>query len=185
MNKKLTIISLTLLIFIVLSILYYSFTYDTIDNKKQIEDKIKELTSYNNINIEQEINVDNKKYILYSVQSIIGYVEFTKGFNNRFKVESGSSGTNSIICLIISTNKSRYLLIGGKNYNKEIANIAFSIDENEYKIPIEEEKFFLTCSDVSKNIEISNYDKYKVKFYEMNYYDKNGNDITKATLENY
>lgn len=181
--KRLFLISFCILITtaIVAAIILISYSekYAISDNEVQLADDIKQIINRpdkitDNIEIKQELNLDNKKYVLFMINNILGRAELTKGFNNKYKIDSAGYGGGSYYCAeVFKTNKGKYLMMTGKNYNMEIAYSKVLLEGNEYKINIPQQEYFIVYSAVPiKTISIYPDPQY------TKLYDKNDTDIT-------
>jgi hypothetical protein len=132
---------LSLIVVICISFISYSHTYKITEDKGQMKSNIIQFLNrptviYKNIDIKQELNIDNKKYILLLNDNILGDAELTKGINNKYKIYSVGSGIGYFRDQVYKTNKGKYFIVEGKNYNKKIAYIKILLDNKEYKISI-------------------------------------------------
>lgn len=182
MKKKFLIIIFCILIIICIVFLYLR-TYTISDDKKQLENNIAQFIKSpssidNNIDIKQELNIDNKKYVLLLNNNILGEAELTKGINNKYKIESVGSGGAYFQDKVIKTNKGKYFILQGKNPNIKIAYIKILLENKEYKINIPQQEYFLTYCEVPNEtqIEYPNWDNLK-------FYNKNNVDITAEMLK--
>jgi hypothetical protein len=168
-NMKKNFITLSLCVLIIVGIVFsYSRTYKISDNKKQLEYNIKQFINrptviHNNIDIKQELNINNKKYILLLIDNILGEAELTKGINNKYKIESVRSG-GYFRSKVYKTNKGKYFIVEGKNYDMKIAYIKILLDNKEYKISIPQQEYFLAYCEVpiETQIEYLNFDELKL-----------------------
>lgn len=173
--KKLFTILLCVVVVIIISLICVTYTgeYAIADNKKQLENNIKLFINRptvvtNNINIKQQINLDNKKYILFTMDGELGNAELTKGFNNKYKIEYTGDGTGSFKYRIYKTDKAKYLIIEGKNYNIKIDHVKILVDNKEYKINIPHKKYFLTYHEVPNETQTEIPDINSLKLYDKN-----------------
>ena len=184
MRKKLLSLLSILIIILTIAFLCYLRNYRISDNKKQLEENIKAFINrptvvVNNIDIKQELNIDNKKYVMYIIDNgTLGEAELTKGINNKYKIDSAGYGSGFFECEIYKTNKGKYLIIKGENYHMQIASIKVPVDDKVYKFNIPQQKYFLVYCPVPDQTEIILPDFNKIKIY-----DKNDIDITHEVLK--
>ena len=157
----------------------YSKKYTITDNKEQLEDNIKQIINRpdivtDKIEIKQELNLDNKKYVLFIINNILGMADFTKGFNNKYEIDGVGYGGGYYYCAeVFKTNKGKYLFMTGKNYDMKIAYSKVQLEGNEYKISIPQKEYFIAYAAVPiKTINIHPEPQY------TRLYDKSANDIT-------
>ncbi len=156
----------------------YSTTYRITDNKKQLENNILQFINrptviYNNIDIKQELNLDNKKYILFVINNTLGGAELTKGLNNKYKIEFIRHGSSYFRHEINKTNKGKYLIIKGKNYDLKIAYAKALLDNKEYKISIPQQEYFMVYCPVPIETQRVN-----LAYNYIKLFNKNDVDIT-------
>jgi hypothetical protein len=169
--KKKSLIILLCLFIIVGTVFSYSRVYTLTDNKAQLKDNILQFSNrpskiYNNIDIKEELNLDNKKYILYIIDNTLGNAELTKGFNNKYKIETIGSGSSYLfIPEIYKTNKGKYLILKGKNPDMKIVYAKVSVDNKEYRISIPKKTYFLVYCAVPIKTEIIYPDANNLKLY--------------------
>lgn len=170
---------ITIAIVAAIILVSYSKKYTIADNKEQLEDNIKQIINRpdivtDKIEIKQELNLDNKKYALFIINNILGRTEFTKGFNNKYEIDGAGYGGGSYYCPeVFKTNKGKYLIMTGKNYNMKITYSKVQLESNEYKISIPQQEYFIAYVAVPiKTINIHPDPQY------TKLYDKNDTDIT-------
>lgn len=181
---KKNLIMLLLCVLIIVGIVFsYSRTYKISDNKKQLEYNIKQFSNratviYNNIDIKQELNLDNKKYILFMTNNNLGDAELTKGLNNKYKIEATGGGSASFRNKIYKTNKGKYLILKGRNPNMKIAYTKVTLENKEYKISIPQQEYFIAYCTVPNETENVYPETRNIKLYN-----KNDVDITDNMLK--
>lgn len=187
MRKFIRITLLCIIVITFIIIILYSRTYTVKNEEKEIEDNLIKFINrpsssvVENIDIKQELNIDNKKYVEYLVDDFyLGVAELTMGINNKYKIETTRYGDNSFRHEVITTNKGKYLILTGKNGNAEIAHIEVLLEYNEYMFDIPKQKYFIVYCTVPKETNQTFLDIDKIKFY-----DKNDIDITDAMFKLY
>lgn len=183
MKKKLAV--LLLCVSTIVIIVLYSKTYSVSDNKKELEDNLKSFINrptveVNNVDIKRELNLDNKKYIVLLMDNDIGYSELTKGINNKYKIEyvGGEDGIFIENIYNEKENKQKYIIARGKNYDMKIAYMKMKVNNQEYKIHIPHEKYFLTYVKLQEKTDLVDFDIAGLRIF-----DKNDNDITDEVIE--
>ena len=169
---------ITIAIIAAIILVSYSKKYTITDNKEQLEDNIKQFINRpdivtDNIEIKQELNLDNKKYVLFMINNSLGMAEVTKGFNNKYKIDFTEYGGGYFRDRVIDTNKGKYLTLAGKNYNMKIAYSKVLFEGKEYKISIPQQEYFISYSAVPIET-ISTFPATQ----DIKLYDKDGTDIT-------
>jgi hypothetical protein len=190
-SKKLLVIPCIIIICIIGYFINYNATYSITDNKVDIQNSLMQFinrphgTVYTkNLQLEQAVNIDNKKYVLFMNTNVIGNFKFLgngeliKGRNGKYKVDSASYGGQSTYLQdeIVENDKGKYLIIYGENYDKKIAyaTVKLMSDRDYYfKIKIPNQEYFIAYCDVPKEFTTEfSYSK------EMKLYDKDSKDIT-------
>lgn len=171
--RKLLFVLLSGLIVACIGFVLYSAKYTVINDKKQLEDNIIRFINRpsvvaNNIDIKQELNLDNKKYVLFVINNSLGEAELTKGFNNKYKIETTGYGSGFYRDEINKTNRGKYLIISGKNYENKIAYIKILLDDKEYKISIPKQEYFIVNCAVPIETQQEFVGGNSIKFYNNN-----------------
>lgn len=181
--KKVTFPLFEVLIILCLGLFFYSGTYTIRNDRKQISENIllfinRGTAVANNIDMKQELDIDNKKIVLFIINNNLGRAELGKGFNNKYKVESVGYGSGFLKHEIIKTNKGKHLILRGKNYNTKIAYVKVLLDNEEYKISIPQQEYFI----VECEVPIETQGKY-LDLNNIGFYDSNDIDITDETFK--
>lgn len=184
--RKLLSIFLGVVIVFCIGFILYSRTYTIANNKKQLKSSIiqfinRPIVVFNNIDIKEELNLDNKKYVLFIINNCLGDAELTKGFNNKYKIESTGYGSGFFRDEIKQTNKGKYLILKGKNYNKKIAYAKVLLDNKEYKIIIPQQEYFMVYCAVPIKTQRVFPDANDIKFFNSSDVDIT-NDVFKVLL---
>jgi hypothetical protein len=175
MKKKIFVCSLLFILALISA--SYLDKYSIADNQEQIEKGLLQFMNRpqvvtTNIDILEELDLDNKKYVFFLNYDGLGEAELTKGLNNKYKIESVGYGGNFFEKDILKTDKSKYLIIKGKNPNQSIAYIMVLLDYKEYKINLPQEEYYIVYNEIpqeSSFVEINN----------IKLFDKNNVDITR------
>ncbi|BCN32240.1 hypothetical protein [Anaeromicropila herbilytica] len=120
------------------------------------------------INIKQEKDIDNKKYILFVFgdnKELAGSAEFTKGINNKYKIEWVSHGTSIDGNEIIKTNKGKYILLTYKNLHKKVQYAKVLLNNKEFKVEFPKEEYVITFHKVPDSTQDHYIDINNIKFY--------------------
>lgn len=180
--KKRYIGLLCILVTALIALNSYSRIYRIADDKEQLADSIYEHSVgksnvSGSIDIKQQLNIDNKKYILFTIKATLGDAELTKGFNNKYKIYYTQFGRNNLRWQVHETNKGKYFILKGKNLNGNIAYAKMLLENKEYKISIPSQEYFLTYCKVPIETESVVPEVNNLKFYN-----KNHEDITYESL---
>lgn len=181
--RKLLKVLLFLIIILCVGFVYYSKIYTI---KNDIEIVKNSLIKFINrstvitkdIDIKEELNIDNKKYVFFVINNKLGNAELTKGINNKYKINSTGYASGSFRDEISKTNKGKYLILRGKNLDNKIAYIKVVLDDKEYKISIPQKEYYMVYCSVPTETERIFLDINNLKFYN-----KNDNDITENILK--
>ncbi|MBU3172929.1 hypothetical protein [Clostridium estertheticum] len=177
--KKKTFFLLSIVAIVCISLILYSRIYTITEDRGQLESKIiqfinRPIITVKKIDIKQELNIDNKKYIIFiDNNNTLGNAELTKGLNNKYKIESTGGGNSCFYEEIYKTNKGKYLIMKGKNPDIKISYVKETVDNKEYKISIPSQEFYMAYCAVPNGTQSVYSDPNKIKFYN-----KNGRDIT-------
>ncbi|WP_251862228.1 hypothetical protein [Clostridium sp. Marseille-Q2269] len=151
--------TLLIICFCTALILYFK-TYAITNNKEQLESNIKHfinnnepIVKVNNITIRKQIDIDNKKLVLYGINNkSLGIAELSRGVNCRYRVHKTHKCTGCIEYENCKTNKGKYLVISGKNCDNNIAYIKVSLGRKKHKLNIPRGRYFLVkCKLSSKH----------------------------------
>jgi hypothetical protein len=180
--KKTLVISLISIIIIFLLLAFnYSQKYSIPDNKNQLEKSIGKSTDVlaNTIDIKQSINIDDKKFVLFTMGKNIGSAEFAYGLNNKYKIGLVTYGTSIVTYRIIKTRKAKYFVIEGINHNSAVKYLRLPLDNKEYILNIPNQEYFISYCSVPESTKIEYPDINTLKFYD--YSDK---DVTASFISN-
>lgn len=178
-----TIAVICLVCFIWMGFGMYISKYKIIPGKAELEDAILQFINRptvvtNNIDIKQEQNFDNKKYILFNMGSFEGYAEFTEGINQKYKIGQVGYGSSIFRSEIIKTDTGKYVLIICKNHNNNIQYANVLLANQEYKIDIPQEEYAIAYCKVPNSMQVGFIDISNIQFYSIN------KDITQEVLFN-
>jgi hypothetical protein len=180
--RKLWITLFILLIIAGQVFISYFNKYSIADNKAQLTDSI--LQSINRpdavtdkIEIKQELNLDNKKYILFPLKDELGYAELTQGISKKYRFETVGHGSNFFRDVIKQTNKGKYLVFLGKNPESKIHYIKVILDGTEYKIDVPNQEYYIVYHQVPMKTQRTYPDIENIKFFS-----NDDIDITKDML---
>lgn len=181
MRKKAGIIFLCGLCVLIIAIsALYLKKYTIQDNKKQLEQSLAVFIHKGtaeapcNTDIKQELNLDNKKYVLFTSGGDLCNGELAKGLNNKYKIIEVTTSNNQVFRFdIYKTSKSKYLIFYGKSGPVKIAYIKTVIDNKEYKVIMPQQEYFIAYCPIPVETKVAYPDINKMKFY-----DSKDNDIT-------
>lgn len=173
MIRKLFKSLLFVIIIVYIAFAYYSLTYAIKNDKQVIKNHLIQFINRptvitDNIDIKQEVNIDNKKYIFFVIDDKLGGAELTKGINNKYKIDSTVYGSGSFRYEISKTNKGKYLILKGKNYDNKIAYVKVLLENKEYKITIPEQQYYMVYCSINTETELAFLDINSIKFYNEN-----------------
>lgn len=178
--KKAFSILLLILITSCIILFYYNKIFSINDNKKQLEGNIiqfinKPRTVIGNVDIKQAIDLDDKKYVLFISNNFsgIGDAVLSKGINAKYRLDSTEYGSNIFQFRVQKTNRNKYFIIDGKNYDNKIDYIKVILEGKEYRIKIPQQEYFISYCPVSNSTQNIFPDNGLPKLY-----DKNDSDIT-------
>lgn len=141
--KILVWLSIIIVIILIVSYrIYYPIKYDTLEVSKKIEDRFD--IDRNDIQL-SGIELNNKDlYFIAYVQEDIVVVKLKRGIFGRFKYLGMSYTDADFVNGVVESKGNKYLLVGGRNTNNEIAKISFSLDNIPYEINVSSvnERFF-------------------------------------------
>lgn len=181
MNKKIVIFIFLFIPFIASPILaLYLNSYNIPDKIPQLEKSIKTfINTFNStLEIKYQLDLDNKKYILFLNNDSLGYSELTKGFNNKYKIETVTCCNILLRGDVCKTNKGKYIVLKGKNTNNEISYIKLYLNNTEYLITIpSNQEYFISYLKVPNST-----DDVYIDFNKINIFNKNNINITKSFL---
>lgn len=122
--------------------IYYPLKYDTLEVSKKIEDRFdvdKDEIQLSGI----ELNNKDLYYIAYVKEDIV-VVKLKRGIFGGFKYLGMNYTDADFVNGVVESNGNKYLLVGGRNTDNEIAKISFFLDNIPYEINISSvnERFF-------------------------------------------
>ncbi len=181
MNNKKLILRFSIIL-IVLIIGFDLMQYKIKDGEQHVEKSIQKILNKsqehnNTITLKKMVDIDNKRFVLFTIDSKIGYGELKKGINNRFKFLHAGYGTNVFQNRVFETNKSQYIVIMGKNYDMKINIIKATIEGESYQIDIPHQEYFIAYIEISKKV--------KEVFPSIKIIDYENNDITDEIYKKY
>lgn len=182
--KKFLKVLLFLIVILSIGFVYYSKVYKIKNDIEVVKNGLIKLMNRStviikDIDVKEELNIDNKKYVFFIINNKLGDAELTKGINNKYKINTVGYGSGSLRDEISKTNKGKYLILKGKNVDNKIAYIKLLLGDNEYKINIPEKEYYMVYCSVPNETERTFLDINNVKFYN-----ESDNDITDDILKN-
>lgn len=122
-----------------------SYTVNSNNIEKQITAFINKKDIQNQkISIQRECSIDSRKFVLFTINEQLEYAELKKGLNSKYKIINITSGFNLFRYDVIKTNKSKYLIMLGKNVDMQIDHIKAKVANEVYKISIPKENYFIS-----------------------------------------
>ncbi|SHJ83951.1 hypothetical protein [Paramaledivibacter caminithermalis] len=168
-------------IFLTLVIILYN--HDTIASDYVKSDIEKNLNK--KINIEGHKFYDNEKFIFFTSmdKKHVGYAIYKKNLFNRYsKVRTSLSNyfySSNVFTEHIADKYVTTIFIGGKNLSNKISYFKIFIQNKEIKEYVDSKFFF---HQYKFSFDSINQNK---KFFDIKFYDKEGNDITDVLHELY
>lgn len=114
-------------------------------------------------------NIDNKKIVLFTIGNEIGESEFTKGPNNKLKIESTGHGSDNIRIRVMTTSKGQYIKVVGKN-EQNLKKLIIYTDEEKKQEEVPDGEYFITWTVLKKRTN-------KAFPSGSVWYDKNENEV--------
>jgi hypothetical protein len=122
--------------------------------------------------LKNECSIDNILIVSYSVNNgMNGYSILKKIEDDSYNILTTGYGTNTIEFPVITTNKGKYLVVIGKEYNKKIQYVKVELENKNYIFEVAGESNFIQYYRVTGET-TSSYGSYFWLF------DKNNNNIT-------
>lgn len=164
---------LFVIVIVFIGFAYCSKTYAIKNDKEVIKNRLIQFINRptviaNNIDINQELNIDNKKFVSFIINDTLGDAKLTKGINNKYKIDTAGYGGTSFRGEIIKTNKGKYLILKGKNYDNKISYVRVLLENKEYKINIPKQEYYMVYCSVPSETEMTSLDINSIKFYNEN-----------------
>lgn len=183
--KKIFWLTFVFLAFILITIQLYNKTYYITDENICLSNELLKTINKPKIigtvlDIKQSINIDNKKYILYTIDKFIGEAELKKGINNKYKLEYTSFSEDMLQYRVQTTRNGNYFVMDGKNQGKLISSLKITIDKRDYTIKVPEQDFFIVYCPVSENVQ----NKFPTSD-NLKLLDKSDKDITIDVIKKY
>ncbi len=193
MKKIYTTVLIILITLVIFGGLYY-VQYPIKVNKASLEMELQVFEDLKEIRVENFKRIDNKILALYTFNDGIGYAEFDRGLNGRCQLTSTQNvSEDGLLIGDLKTNKDKYKIIAGKNYDNRIKSIEFiATDQKNFVADISKDNYYiLTISDPKGRFSFLNFDLYDDKGKSIRqeisseHYSKNvrGNGRFKAELK--
>lgn len=173
-----------ILIVVCIAFVSYSRRYTIGDSRKQLVLGIMGFgnNSFNigrNFDIQQELKLDNKKFISFTFnENSLGYVNLTRGLNNKYKIDFTEYGNQYFRDEIVKTNRGKYIILKGKNFERKISYAKVILNSREYEIMIPDQEYFIVYYPVPVETQRVYLDINNIKLF-----DKNNIDITREMFE--
>lgn len=180
--KKLYII-LSCILLIGFGVFIYSSSYTINDNEVVLKGELEKFINRGSsvtksVDIKKILDIENRRYVLFEVNNELGEAELGRGFNGKYKILSTGYGTKHFRYSIKDIRNSKYFIVLGENYDMKISYINISIDENQYKMDVPQEDYFIVFHEVPKDTveQIPSYSDFRL-------YDTNNIDISDEIYE--
>jgi hypothetical protein len=155
--------------------------YTVKDTEQDVKLSIEKLlsTSSNNaskIVLKKTMDIDNRKFAAFIYNNFLGDAEFTKGPNNKYRLQRLGHGNDSFRMEVQQTNKNKYFVIVGKNPNMRIDRIEVTLEGNIYNIQVPKEEYFIVYCQIPRQTVAIYAESHRV-------FDEKDNDITFQILD--
>lgn len=127
--------------------------------------------STHDIQIVNTIDLDNKKFVMFSLENKLGFAEISTGENDLLGVDYASLGDSPVKLNVTSTDQGRYLIAFGRNFVEKISHLKVTIDTQDITLSVPKEEFFIAYTKLDKNIATDSTST-------VNMYDSFGREIT-------
>ena len=120
------------------------------------------------------MTVGSRTYVPLELDGQLGYLQLSRGFTGRYKLDHSSHGTGSFCNGVVTSGGERALLFLGRNGDGRIARAVFSPEGGgPYALDVPASPVFLVSAPVEDTVPIE-----PVSIAEITFYDKQGQDIT-------
>lgn len=143
------------------------------DDEHELQENIKSFLSrgsvvaIDSVEIKDIIAMDNMKFIFAIINDDMGLVELKQGFNDKYKIDFISYGSDPFLGRIYETDKSKYVVVYGRNDNMEMDYINVTFDDYEYKLNLPEEQFYLVYCEISSEISVTSPEYMVYEFFNQ------------------
>ena len=169
MKKKFLVV---IPLIVIILIIFYFKEYSIRNTKSDILYGTKKfMKATRDIKVLKSLKLDNKLYVLMTNSDRMFLVEFERGLNNRFKINSITYCFEDIRAEIIKINNKKFLICYGKLNNPDIDYVTTYIINKTYKLKFENKPFVIAYCKIEDMVDIGD----TPKFY--NFFDKNNNRI--------
>lgn len=156
----------------------YLRTYNIYDNGEGLKVAITKFLDKSRekdiIEIRNSCNIDNKKYILFTINDNLANSILLEGVNKKYKIDSIEIFKSNIQFQIEKSKNKKYLIVYGINKDEIIDTMELNVNYTSYKMKVPKEKYFIMYKDISKELENES-----IKLDNIKFYSSNGIDITK------
>lgn len=108
-------------------------------------------TSYD-IKTENTLELDNKKFILFSFSNKLGFAEVSIGENGLLGIDYANFSDNIVKLNVTSTDSGRYLIAFGRNYDNKINKLVITFDSSNIELSVPDNDFFISYTKLDTNI---------------------------------
>jgi hypothetical protein len=167
-TKILLLVSIVIIVAIGSYLLKATFKFTITDDEIAISKAISKQAEAS-VQIKQIKNIDNKKIVLFTIGNEIGETEFSKGPNNKLKIESTGYGTDNIRIRVLNTSKGQYIKALGKN-EKSLKKVIIYMNQEKKQLEVPDGGYFITWTALNKKTD---------KTFPLGsvWYDKNENEV--------
>lgn len=172
------------------TVFQYNQAYPINDDKILLKNKLQQFmntpTKVSNsiIIVKQVADIDNKRYVVCTVDGRLSDATLIRGLNGKYKVTYIENGDNPFNYRIEKTNKSKYFVIFLKNYDMKIDYVKIVLDGNDYKISVPKQEYFIAFFPVPNNTKTEFPQNADFKLFDNNNIDITHDIYEKSKSEN-
>lgn len=122
----------------------------------------------NDLDMKLCLDIDNVKLVLFLINNKFGDAKLTHGLNNKYKVDNTGYGTSFFRDEVVKTNKGKYIVLKGVNYNNKIAYAKVIIEGREYKVSIPTQEYFIAYTKIPSETEDNHAGIANIRLYDSN-----------------
>lgn len=165
---------------ITVTVIIYHFSFPVKEDCSNLTECINDFSNRgysiaysNDIRLYDSVVLGKKQYTLIELNGQLGRVVLVHGMTGRYRIDELSYGSGNFRVEIVDSNGKKHLLLGGRNTSLELSNIAFTLEDQNYRMDIPSEKRFLVHTEVDSRIQLTHIDLDSLQFCNAQ-----GEDIT-------
>ena len=126
------------------------------------------------LHLYQPVTVGSRTYVPLELDGQLGYLQLSRGFTGRYKLDHSSHGTGSFCNGVVTSGGERALLFLGRNGDGRIARAVFSPEGGgPYELDVPASPVFLVSIPVEDTVPTGH-----ISLEAFAFYDSQGRDIT-------